>query len=127
RRIETKSVEMKLLDPVAAVGDKKFAHRTRIRSVEINRITPIVFVFTSQIIIGVDAEIIPVGSKMVVNNIENYSQTQRMRAIDKCAQIVRSPIQVGRGEEIDSVVSPSEIPWKIGDWHHLDHRNSDAC
>ena len=26
-RIESKSVEMKFLDPVAAIGDEKFAHR----------------------------------------------------------------------------------------------------
>src|SRR4029077_13979263 len=66
RRVETKSVEMKFIDPVATIGDEKFTHRTGVRSVEIDRIAPIILVLASQIIVGINAEIIPVRAKMIV-------------------------------------------------------------
>ena len=93
RRVEAKAIEVKLFDPVAPVGDEKFANRPRVRSVEIDRIAPIVCVPTPQIIVGVDAEIISVGAEVVVNDIENYSQTHRVRAVDEIAQIIRRPVQ----------------------------------
>src|ERR1700756_3487434 len=41
RRIQAETIEVKLLDPVARVGDKKFAHRPRVRAVEIERFSPV--------------------------------------------------------------------------------------
>src|ERR1700694_3380188 len=41
RRIEAKSIEMEFVDPVATVGDEKFANRTGFWSVEINRVAPV--------------------------------------------------------------------------------------
>ena len=74
RRIESKSIEMELVDPVATVGHKKFAHWARVRPVEINRVAPIILVLASQIIVGINAEIISVRAEVVINNIENHAQ-----------------------------------------------------
>src|SRR4029077_4182586 len=46
--VETKAIEMEFVDPVAAVGDEKFADRCRVRSIEVNRIAPVGFIFANQ-------------------------------------------------------------------------------
>ena len=56
RRIEPKTVEMKFLDPVASVGDEKFANRSAIFSVEIDRVAPFVFALAIDVIVGINAE-----------------------------------------------------------------------
>ena len=74
RGIETKAVEMKFIDPVAAVGDEKLAHRSGVRSVEIDRIAPIVLVSVGKIIVGKNPQIISVRAEVVVNDVENDAQ-----------------------------------------------------
>src|SRR5581483_358089 len=86
RGVETKSIEMKFLNPVTRVGDEKFANRRRIRAVEINHLAPLVSRPALQIIVRESAEIVSFRSEMVVNDVENHAQPQRVRAIDKLPQ-----------------------------------------
>src|SRR6266566_9910021 len=109
RRIKAKAIEMEFVDPVATVGDEKFAYWSRICSIEINRVAPVIFVLARQIIVGVNAKIIAVGAEVVVNHIENHAQAERMRVINEGAQIVRRAVQVCRRKKIDAVVTPPEI------------------
>ncbi len=76
--------------------------------------------------IGEDAEIISVGAKVVVNDVENYSQAERMRMVDEVAQIIRSSVQTRRREKIDAVVTPSEVSGEIRDRHDLYNGDADA-
>ena len=64
---------MKFIDPVATITDEEFAHRAGVWSVEINRVAPVIFVLASQIVVGVHAEIISIGAKVIINNIENHA------------------------------------------------------
>ena len=73
-RIEAETVKTKFLDPVAAVGDEKFADRPGVFAIEINRVAPLVTSSVTEIIAREDAEIVSVGSEMVVNYVENHSQ-----------------------------------------------------
>ena len=41
-RVKPQSIEMILVDPVAGIGDKEFAHRAGIGPIEIDRLTPFV-------------------------------------------------------------------------------------
>ena len=125
-RVEAKAVEVKLFDPIAPVGDEKLADRPRIRSVEIDGITPIVRIPAPEIMIGEDAEIIPVGAEVVVNDVENYSQAERMRVVDEVAQIIRSSVQTRRREKIDAVVTPPEVSGEIRNRHDFDNGDADA-
>src|SRR5436190_15840537 len=43
----------------------------------------------------------------------------------KSAQIIRRPIKATRRKQIDPIVTPAVLAWKISDRHHLDHANSD--
>src|SRR5437879_4486791 len=71
-RIEPKTVKMKFLDPVASIGDKELADWPAVFPIEINRIAPFVFALAIDVIVGVNAEIISVGSEVIVNDIENH-------------------------------------------------------
>src|SRR5712691_11091904 len=68
RRIETKTIEMKLLDPIASVGDEKLAHRSGVWPIEIERVAPLVFVTIGKIVVGENPQIIPVWPEVIVNN-----------------------------------------------------------
>ena len=72
-RIESKTVEMKFLDPVAPIGDEEFADWPGIFPIEVNRIAPFVFALAIDVIVGIHAEIISVGSEVIVNNVENHA------------------------------------------------------
>ena len=74
RRVETESVEMKFLNPISSVRNEKFADRSRIWPVEIDRVAPFVFLLTNQIIIGKNPEIIPVRPEVVIDDIENHTE-----------------------------------------------------
>ena len=74
RGVETKAVEMELVDPVAAVRDEKFADRSGIRSVEIERVAPVVLVPIGKVVVRKDAQVISFRAEVVVNDIENDAQ-----------------------------------------------------
>ena len=60
---------------------------------------------------------------MVVDDVENDAEAERMGPIDKTAEVVGSAIEPGRREEIDAVVTPTEAARKVGDRHDLEHGN----
>jgi hypothetical protein len=72
-RIEPKTVEMKFLDPVASIGDEEFADWSGIFPIEVNRIAPFVFALAIDVIVGVNAELISVGSEVILNNVVNHA------------------------------------------------------
>src|SRR4029077_20957080 len=94
-RIEPKTVEMKFLDPVPSIGNEELADWSAILPIEIDRIAPFVFALAIDVIVGVNTEIISVGSEVIVNNIENDPESERVGTVDKCPQIVRCSIKMG--------------------------------
>src|SRR5260370_41108651 len=49
-----------------------------------------------------------------------------MSVIEETAQVLWSAIQMGGCKEIDTVITPAEVPGKIGDWHHLNNGDANA-
>ena len=72
--VEAETVKMKFRDPVASIGNEKLADRTRVRPIKVNRFAPVVFVLSGEIMIRKDANIISVRAKVIVNNVEDYTQ-----------------------------------------------------
>src|SRR4051812_43506441 len=104
---------MKIGDPIARVRKEEVAHGPGIRSVEVDRFAPFIRVTVREVIIRELFEVIPVRAEVVVDDVKNDSQTQRMCLIDERAKIVRCSIQVSRGKEIDTVITPPEIPREL--------------
>ena len=111
---------MMLFDPVSGVGDKEFAHRRAIRSVEIDRLAPFIGMAVGEISRREGRQIIPVRPEMVVDDVDNDREADRMSAVDKAAQVVGPAVEPRRREQIDAVVAPAEAAGEIGDRHHFD-------
>src|SRR5262249_28566555 len=99
---------MKFVDPVTGIGYVEFADRFRIRSVEIDRVTPVVVVLGREIIFRENAEIISVRPEVVIDHVENDREAEAVRFINECAQVVRLSVEMTGGKEIDAIVAPAE-------------------
>src|SRR5207248_7035083 len=56
---------------------------------------------------------------MVVDDVEDYTETERVRAVDERAQIIRRAVKPRRRKKIYTVITPAEATGKVGDRHHL--------
>ena len=57
---------------------------------------------------------------MVVNHVKDHSQPQRCARSTNLPHVVRRAVNVIRGEQVNSVVSPAELARELGDRHDLD-------
>src|SRR3954452_6408673 len=119
-RVEAKAVEMEFFDPITAVADEEFADRPGARAVKINRVAPLGGSFAVDVVVRENTEIIPVRSEVVVNDIEDDREADRVRAVDKKPQVIRRTIQTAGGKKVYAVVTPAEFSGEIRNWHHLE-------
>jgi hypothetical protein len=125
RRVEPQPVEMKLIDPVAGVGDEELAHRPAVLAVEVERGPPVGRVALADVVRRELREIIPIGTEMVINDIEDDADAKLVRAVHESAEVVRSAVQTSRRKQIHAVVAPSESARPVRDGHELDHRDAE--
>src|ERR1043166_500697 len=111
---------MKCLNPIPDIGEHEFAHRPAVRAVEIDRLAPFVLITIGEIALRKAFQVIAVRTEVVVDNVENDREAERMRAVDKGAEIVGPAIKTRRREQIDAVISPTEASGKIGDRHEFE-------
>src|SRR5437588_768665 len=104
---------MKLLDPIPDIRENEFAHGPAVRPVEIDRFPPLVLVAIGEIALGKTFQIIAVRAEMVVDDVENDREAERMRVVDKGAKIVGPAIETGWCKQIDAVIAPTKAPGKI--------------
>ena len=57
---------------------------------------------------------------MVVDDVEDHADAQRVGAVDEPAEVVRRAVQARRREEVDAVVPPAEPPGELADGHDLE-------
>jgi hypothetical protein len=77
-----------------------------VRTVQVNGHPPRA-VTVREILGGESLKTVAVWPYMVVNHVENYRKPERVCPVHKTAPIVRSPVQVRWGEEIDPVITPN--------------------
>ena len=126
RRVEAQAVEMKLVDPVAGVGDEELAHRRRVRAVEVDRVAPLVVVAVGEVRGRERAQVVADRAEVVVDDVEDDGDAAARARVDEAAEVVGRAVQVRRREQVDAVVAPAEAPVELGDRHQLDHRDADA-
>src|ERR1700730_2145318 len=76
--VEAQSVEMKLLQPVKRVVYEKIAHRPALRAVEINGCAPRRLAAVGEEIASDCRQVIPLGAKVVVDDVEKNGETARV-------------------------------------------------
>jgi len=79
----------------------------------------------TDIVAGECVEMIPVGSEVVVDHVEDDHQPQRVGAIDKRPRVVRRSVEPRWCEQVDAIVAPAETAREIGDGHDLKHRDAE--
>ena len=120
RGIEPQPVEVKLVDPVSGVGDEELAHRTGVGAVEIDGVAPFVLVTVGEVGLREHAEVVPGRTEMVVDDVQDDADPERVRAVDERPQVVGMAIEVRRRVRIDPVVAPAEAAVEFGDRHQFD-------
>src|SRR4030095_3126268 len=96
RRIKAQAVEMKILNPIACVRQEEFADSGRIVAIEIDRLPPFVPISVGEVSLRKFLQVIPIGAKMVVDDVEHTSEPRRVRVINEGAEIVRSAVEMCR-------------------------------
>src|SRR5262245_15196265 len=92
RRIQPQSVEMEFINPVSGVGDEIFTHRPGVISVKIDRGAPIGRVMFGEVILGEFPQVISILPTVVVDDIENHYDYDRVREIKEESEIVRRAV-----------------------------------
>ena len=124
--VETKPVEMKLLNPIFGVLDEEVAHRPRVGSVELDRIAPGRFVSAGEEIGRVEGQEIPLGTEVVVNDVQQHCDPAFVRGLDESPEVVRSSVACVRSVKKGSVIAPVPAALEVADRHDLDGRHPEV-
>src|SRR5215203_4593406 len=117
RRIEAKAIDVKLAPPVGCVLGEELAHGGFF---EVQAVSPWRLVIRIEITLMIDTKIIAVRSQMVVNHIQNDTETARVRRVHQRTQIVWLSIGASRRIQSDAVVTPVPFSGKVGHRHDFD-------
>ena len=117
---------MKLLDPIFGVLDEEVAHGPRVRSVELDRIAPRRLVPAGEEIGRVEREEIPLGTEVVVNDVEQHRDPALVRGLDESLEVVRSSVACVRSVRKGSVIAPVPAALEVADRHDLDGRHPEV-
>src|ERR1700688_4665073 len=101
---------MIFLDPVTGVGQEEITHRAGVGTIEVNRLAPLVLVPIGEIGFGEESQRVYVGTNMVVDDVENDGDAERMRSIDKATEIVRPTVEPRWGKEVYPLITPAIPP-----------------
>ncbi len=119
-RVEAEPVEAIVLQPMQRVADGEAADFRdpivdrpapwRMRGLEKRR--------------RIAGEIIPLGSEMVIDDVEKHHQPAQMRGIDQRLEVVRPTIGAVGGVEQHAVIAPIAPAGEIRERHQLDRSQS---
>src|SRR5680860_242199 len=118
-RIQAQAVQVKLFDPVACVGNEELPHRAAALAVEVDRFPPRRVVAVGEVGRGEEGQEVAVGAHVVVDNVQDHTESQAVRPVDERAEIIRSAVEAGGSEEVDPVVTPAVITREVGHGHDL--------
>src|SRR5947209_11119374 len=105
---------MVLANPVFDIAGKELANWLTVFPIEVDRVTPFRAALPVEIIIGVLRQVVAVGAKVVIDDVEYHSHFQTVGVIDEAAEVVRTAVMRVRSIQIDSVIAPAEIARKAG-------------
>src|SRR5687768_9731326 len=71
------------------------------------------------------AQIIAIRPDVIVNDVQNNTQSKRMGTVDECAQLIRSAVKSRRCKQIHTIVTPAEPAWEIGYGHQFKQGDSE--
>ena len=118
--IEPQTVKAVFLDPEQGVVHEEIAHQPIALAVEIDCGTPGRAMRRIEKLWAICVKIVPVGTEVVVDHVEQHHQSQRMRCIDQRLQFIRTTIASCRGEWQHAVVTPVATAGESRHRHQLE-------
>src|SRR5262247_110623 len=94
RGIQTKAVEVILLDPRARVGEKELAHWPRLRPVEVQGLAPVRMITIGEVDWRELGEIVALGAEVVVDDVEDHGEAMTVRLVHEAANIVGLAVEM---------------------------------
>ena len=122
--VEAEAVEVKLLDPVAGVLDEELARGGGVVPVEVDGVAPFVLVAVGEVTGRKTAQVVFVGSDVVVDHVQDHADADGVRGGHETAEIVRPTVKAVRRPEIDAIVTPAEPTRGVRQRHELDERDA---
>ena len=117
--VEPKTVEGIVPQPHLDVVQHETANLVRVLSVVVECAPPGRLVLGGEIR-SEDAEVIPLGTDVVIDNVEDHRDASRVTRVDEPVESLGSAICMVRRVEVHAVIAPSAPPRKLGDRHDLD-------
>jgi hypothetical protein len=103
--VDAQRIDVKLVDPLQRVVDEKPADVVAVRSVEVERQTPRRLVPVGEVR-AVLREVVPLGTEVVVDDVEYKGQPARVAGIDQALEAQRPTVRVLRRSDVRPVVAP---------------------
>ena len=75
-----------------------------------------------EVVIGIDAHVVSVGSEMVVDDIEDDGYARCVRGVHEGSEFIRSPVGSRWRVNRHTVVTPVPVAGEVRDRHQLDAR-----
>ena len=117
--VEAEPVETVTVEPVQHVLDHEGAH---LANTKIDGGTPRGLRAGREKFRCVACDKIPLGAKVIVDNVEEHHQPVRVRRIDQSLEVVGAAVDLIRRERKHAVVTPVPSPEEVRDRHQLNCR-----
>ena len=124
--IESKAIEVKFPHPVTRVVDDQITCTLAALAVEIESFAPLGSVPGAEIAIAEAAQIVAVGTEMVVDDIEDHREPERMCGVDEALEGLVIAVVVKRRKEMHAVVAPTPASGEFRDRQHFDQGDADV-
>src|ERR1700759_887455 len=112
RCVESKAVQVELFHPVEWVLREMSADGRGVRTIQVKSSAPWGMVRGIKVVIGIGTHVVSVGSKMVVDHIENDCQARLVGGVYQGPQVVRFAVRSRRRIDRHAVVSPVPVSGK---------------
>src|SRR5919202_2256775 len=122
--VEPQAISVELVEPVLRVVEHEPANGCAVRAVVIDRLAPGRLIPIGEIVRAVCPQIVAVGTKVVVDDVEQHAQSKLMSGIDEAFEPVRATIRLGWRKQVDAVVAPVAAAWKFGHRQRLDRADA---
>ena len=90
--VETQPIKMEFAYPVSRIGQEVLSNGTTIGAIEVDGGTPFAVVSVGKVILRKLPEVISIRAKVVINDIEDNSQSGRMSPVNEASKVIGSSV-----------------------------------
>ncbi len=115
-RVKAQPVDVKLVEPIAGIGEDEVADHARPLVIEVDRGSP-----RSCVLLRgkrrVDVHIVPLGPEVVVDHVDEHHEVAGVSFIHQRLEVLGPAVGRIRRKQMHAVVAPVPATGEVGDWH----------